>query len=128
MERFSRVRTGKWQSHYSEEFKRMVVDEYLKGNATLRALSEKYNIGNSRISYWLKDLGYEIKKAYFTKVKDLNENDTPKFVPPTETPTTDASLQKQLEDALLLAEGYKRMIEIAEQEFKISIRKKSNTK
>jgi transposase-like protein len=125
MERFSRVRPGKWQSHYSEEFKRMVVDEYLKGNITLRALSEKYNIGNSRISYWLKDLGYEIKKAYFTVV---NENDIPPNVPPVENTSTDASLQKQLEDALLLAEGYKRMIEIAEQEFKISIRKKSNTK
>jgi transposase-like protein len=128
MERFSRVRPSKWQSHYSEEFKRMVVDEYLKGNVTLRELSKKYNIGNSRISYWLNDFGYQIKKAYFITVKDVNENETPMFVAPTQTSTTDTSLQKQLEDALLLAEGYKRMIEIAELEFKISIRKKSNTK
>jgi len=37
-------------------------------------------------------------------------------------------LQKELEDARLLAEGYRRMIEIAEQELKIPIRKKLNTK
>ena len=37
-------------------------------------------------------------------------------------------LKKELEDARLLAEGYKRMIEIAETELKIPIRKKPNTK
>jgi hypothetical protein len=37
-------------------------------------------------------------------------------------------LQKELEDARLLAEGYRRIIEIAEQELKIPIRKKPNTK
>ena len=39
-----------------------------------------------------------------------------------------AALKKELEDAKLLAEGYRRMIEIAEQELKIPIRKKPNTK
>jgi hypothetical protein len=39
-----------------------------------------------------------------------------------------AQLKKELEDAKLLAEGYRRMIEIAEQELKIPIRKKRNTK
>ena len=38
------------------------------------------------------------------------------------------ALKKELEDAKLLAEGYRRMIEIAEQELKIPIRKKPNTK
>jgi len=37
-------------------------------------------------------------------------------------------LKKELEDAKLLAEGYRRMIEIAENELKIPIRKKPNTK
>lgn len=37
-------------------------------------------------------------------------------------------LKKQLEDARLQAEGYRRMIEIAEKELKVPIRKKPNTK
>ena len=49
------------------------------------------------------------------------------------TPTTlehqqIALLKKELEDARLLLEGYGRMIEIAETELKIAIRKKPNTK
>lgn len=37
-------------------------------------------------------------------------------------------LQKELEDAKLKVEGYEIMIDIAEKEFKIPIRKKSDTK
>ncbi|MNY31490.1 hypothetical protein D3C86_1656560 [compost metagenome] len=39
-----------------------------------------------------------------------------------------SQLKKELQEARLLAEAYRRMIEIAEQEFKIKIVKKSNTK
>ena len=37
-------------------------------------------------------------------------------------------LKKELQEARLLAEAYRKMFEIAEQEFKINIVKKSNTK
>ncbi|WP_444671139.1 hypothetical protein [Flavobacterium columnare] len=37
-------------------------------------------------------------------------------------------LEKELQEVKLLAEAYRRMIEIAEKEFKINIVKKSNTK
>jgi hypothetical protein len=38
------------------------------------------------------------------------------------------ALEKQLQDAQLKVEAYELMIDIAEKEFKIPIRKKSNTK
>jgi hypothetical protein len=37
-------------------------------------------------------------------------------------------LERQLEDSQLKEEAYRRMIDIAEKELKISIRKKPNTK
>ena len=37
-------------------------------------------------------------------------------------------LEKELQEAKLLADAYRKMIEIAEKEFKINIVKKSNTK
>jgi hypothetical protein len=37
-------------------------------------------------------------------------------------------LKKELQEAQLLAEAYRKMIVLAEQEFKIQIVKKSNTK
>jgi hypothetical protein len=39
-----------------------------------------------------------------------------------------SQLKRELQEARLLAEAYRKMIEIAEQEFKIKIVKKSNTK
>jgi hypothetical protein len=53
--------------------------------------------------------------------------------PKKDTPSTPeqkqiAQLKRELEDAKLQAEGYKRMIEIAESELKITIRKKPSTK
>ncbi len=39
-----------------------------------------------------------------------------------------ARLKNELKDAMIQLEGYKRMVEIAEEELKIPIRKKYNTK
>ena len=39
-----------------------------------------------------------------------------------------SELKKDLQEAQLLAQAYRKMIEIAEREFKINIVKKSNTK
>lgn len=125
MERYSRVRAGKWQSQYSEKFKLSVIEEYLNGNISARSLEKKHKIGNSRLTFWLKEFGFQLKRAYFPVVK---KEEITKPNPIINEHTTDATLQKQLEDALLLAEGYKRMIEIAENELKIPIRKKYNTK
>lgn len=126
MERYSRVRAGKWQSQYSEKFKLSVIEEYLNGNISARSLEKKHKIGNSRLTFWLKEFGFQLKRAYFPVVKKEEITKPNPII--NEHTTTDATLQKQLEDALLLAEGYKRMIEIAENELKIPIRKKYNTK
>jgi len=57
------------------------------------------------------------------------------FMPAKKDPETKAEddvsailLKKQLEDALLEKELYRKMIEVAERDLKISIRKKSVTK
>ena len=47
MERYSKTSSSKWQSRYSEEFKRFVCNEFLTGTLTRRELERKYSIGNS---------------------------------------------------------------------------------
>ncbi len=59
MERYLKEHSSKWQSKYSEEFKRFVCNDFLTGTLTRREVEDKYNIGHSRITYWLKDLGYD---------------------------------------------------------------------
>ena len=123
MERHKKHYPSKWQNQYTEEFKRHVCNDFLTGSECLRAIERKYKLGNSRLNYWLKELGYEYSKptvipSYMHKPSkpDVNENAAIK------------KLKQELEEARLLAQGYQRMIDIAERELKIHIRKKSNTK
>lgn len=122
MERYKKEYKTKWQNQYTEEFKLMVCEEYKIGTLLRRQLERKYNIGNTRLTCWLQKYGYSIKKpesiALFSMAQQTKWN-TDKEI---------AKLQKELEDSKLLAESYKKMIEIAEKELKIDIRKKSNTK
>lgn len=126
MERHKKLYSSKWQNQYTEEFKREVCHDFLTGDLSRRQIEHKYKLGNSRLTYWLKEFGYQVKKTSFVclpamanSIKEEQSNQDDK---------SSGELKKQLEDALLLAESYKKMIELAEQELKINIRKKSNTK
>lgn len=127
MERYSRKCKTKWQNHYSEEFKRHVCNEFITGTLPRRVVERKFEIGNSRLDCWLKELGYEFSKPRLVSLPIMSES------PSTNSQNKDSKdsidkLKKELEDAKLLAETYRKMIEISEQELKINIRKKSNTR
>lgn len=126
MERYSRIRSSKWQSIYSEEFKRFVCNEYLAGSMTKKEVELKHNLGNGRLTYWLRERGYDYIKSRIVSLpvmrsvkNNSKEIDSQKSI---------TELEKELQEAKLLAETYRKMIEIAEKEFKINIVKKSNTK
>lgn len=125
MERYSKSSSSKWQSRYSEEFKRFICNEFLTGTATRREIESKYGIGNSRITYWLKELGYDYSKPSIVSLpkmaNQLNNLSAQKE-------ESLSQLKKELQEAKLLAEAYRKMIDVAEHEFKIKIVKKSNTK
>lgn len=105
---------------FSDDFKRMVCEEYLKGNSTKEEIRVRFNIkGSSRLLYWLRKLGYaesnfvsNISIPHMAKSK----KETPK------------NLEKETEDLKLQVEMYKRIFSLAEKEFKISIVKKSGNK
>jgi transposase-like protein len=126
MERYSRISSSKWQSIYSEEFKRFVCNDYLSGSMTKKEVESKHKIGNGRLTYWLRERGYSDLKSRIVSLPDMksvrintSEKDSQKSI---------TELEKELQEAKLLAEAYRKMIEIAEKEFKINIVKKSNTK
>ncbi|MFH6946830.1 hypothetical protein [Flavobacterium sp. FlaQc-50] len=126
MERYTKISTSKWQSKYSEEFKRFVCNEFLTGTLTRREVEDKYNIGHSRITYWLKKLGFDYSKPSIVALPSMKNQRTKLLI--TKEEDSLLHLKKELEEARLLVETYRRMIAIAEQEFKIKIVKKSNTK
>ena len=105
----------------SNQEKEAIVCEYLLGNHSYRQLAKKYNVDFRIIHSWvMKFKGKE------------------KPVPPkANLPTPETGIKKtievlQLEEALrkekLRNELLNTMIDIAEKELKISIRKKSGTK
>lgn len=122
--------------HYSRAFKKRVIEEYLATGCSKMFLLRKYDIQfKSAIQTWMRVLGYpdpnknvqtpKFGKIIFTalpkqtKKGATNINDLQKKV---------RELERQLEDEKLRSEAYARIIEKAEQELKIPIRKKPSTK
>jgi transposase-like protein len=124
-----------FQPHYDREFKRKVVEEYLATGCTKMFLLRKYNIQfRSAIQTWMRTLGYhdpggqpqtlKFGQIIFTSLAKQKTNTTESA----ELQKRILELERQLEDEKLRSEAYARMIEKAEKELKISIRKKINTK
>jgi len=111
---------SKHRIRYTEEFQHEVCLEYLTGRFTKAELQNKYGIkGKSRLFTWLKKFGYiaqNLIKPMSKSTSNINRSQQKK------------DKQNKLEDAQLKAEIYSKMIEIAEQEYKIKIRKNFNTK
>jgi len=121
---------------YSLELRHKICREHMEDGIRMAELVRKYELSShSLIHDWLKSLGYipdryrRTKVTYLHVEKSLDLKTKNKKI---DSLTADQQqielLKKELEDARLQAEGYRRMIEIAEQELKISIRKKPNTK
>ena len=123
---------------YSIELKHKVCKEHVEQGARLRDLVGKYNLSShSLVHEWLRVLGYlpganrSRQQSVYIGIENYNslpDKSKNKKLPLTPEQEQIKFLKKELEDAKLLAEGYQRMIEIAEQELKIPIRKKPNTK
>ena len=119
-------------SSISEAERREMIEEYLKGGRTKVDIWRQYT-GNheehGQITKWMRRLGYA------ERIVPLLPLYLPSM-PPTHKPQSSVEelqqkikqLEKQLLDSQLKEEAYRRMIDIAEKELKVSIRKKPNTK
>ena len=105
---------------FSEEFKRIICEHYLNGNSSKEEIRVQFGIkGNSSLLYWLRKFGY-------VESKSKPNQELPSMAKSKKE--TSKSLEKENEDLKLQLEMYKRIISLAEKEFKISIVKKSDTK
>jgi transposase-like protein len=104
-----------------EELKLRVVKGILTKAFTIQEASDQYNVSKDAIIKWCSKYSYQIA--------DVTENTVPKK---RESTSVDQDrirqLEKALEDANLKIIGLETMINIAEQDLKIDIRKKSGTK
>lgn len=115
------------------ELQHQICKEHIQEGVKLADLVRKYKLtSHSLIHDWLRKLGYLPGRNRRTQVLYIgpeNYSSVNKKTDKTKAELSEiAALKKELEDAKLLAEGYRRIIEIAEKELKIPIRKKPNTK
>ena len=106
--------------------KEQIINEYLIGGISFRILGKKYGISRSTINRWvLEHQGFIcMRKSPRESITLLEMNKEPTEILPTEI----VELQRQLDQERLHNKLLVAMIEIAEQELKIPIRKKYGTK
>lgn len=130
--------------HFSVEDQHTIIQEMISNGCTKRAIWKKYTgqeEEKGQLLRWMKKLGYS---SYRPKKKDKldvdNSSMTSKSKAKHKSSALDQSndilqmqrrifeLEQQLKDAEMKAIAYSTMVDIAEKEFKIPIRKKYNTK
>jgi transposase len=125
---------------FTDQDKHELIMDYLAGGQSKDAVWRKYTgkSDHGRLLKWMRDLGYVTQKQDFS-CKIVSETD---LMPKKKTLTVPADqdleklelkrriqeLEKQLKDAEYKAIAFSTMVEMAEKEFKIPIRKKFNTK
>jgi len=130
----------KERNNFTRLEKHQIIQEYLSGRYSKQEIWRKYtgNAHHGRLLIWMRQLGYEayiknerssIAPMSKEKIKDealnVDQDDS------TEKPQLEKriiELEKQLKEAELKAIAFSTMVDIAEREFKIPIRKKYNTK
>jgi transposase len=122
---YKKQKPGK-KSPFTDSFKRMVVEEILSGSIFIAEAAKKYGIpSRSTVSQWMKwyqknndNIVVSISSPVAEQEQD-NKN---------EHPISIKELQKALEQAKLKIIGLETLIDVAEEQLNIEIRKKPGTK
>lgn len=109
------------QIHYKESLKRDVIFQIQSGKMTKEEARRAYGIkGHSTVLKWIRKFAEQDSYSY--RFMDDNKSENKDLIKRIK------ELERQLEDEQIRSFGYSKMIDIAEEQLKVSIRKKLNTK
>lgn len=139
MSKESKAILGQWRNnrlYFSDHEKKLIIEDYLSGSESKQSVYNRYTgypAENGKITMWMRKFG--IKDKF---VKNTNFEIMPKQKKDSEQSSEDfetltlkkriAELEKQLQTAEMKAIAFSTMVDIAEKEFNIPIRKKHNTR
>lgn len=116
-------------NHFTDEFKFQVIQEYLTTDITYEELKKKHSIkGNSCIPNWKRKFGTSQITEEQIKLQRTMSKEVDKTPQERKLEAMVKELEKALEQERLRTLALNTMINIAERDLKISIRKKSGTK
>jgi transposase len=135
MKRKSKLKLGqKKPGEYIESEKRVIIEKYLSSESTKREIWEKYTGQKEEkgsLLRWMRQLGYADKKSNFAeKVQEeqkMAEETLDVNFEKLQLERRIKELEQRLETAELQRIAYQMMVEMAEKEFNISIKKKYHT-
>jgi transposase len=127
---------------YSESERHFIIQDYLSSGLSKQAIWQKHTgqaKEHGQIIYWMRRLGYltpkNVQRHRFVattpghmSTKKTTENQSNSSFELLQLQKRIALLEEQLKDAEMKAIAFSTMVDIAEKEFKIPIRKKFNTK
>jgi transposase len=102
-----------------------VIKEYEKGGVSLRDLEQKYGVSSSTIHRWIKEAEAAGGIAEWERLRVRGELTAKQSKA---LPKEVRELRKELEEARLYNELLNTMIDIAEEQMGVEIRKKSGAK
>lgn len=119
----------------SEREKRIIINDYLSGNETRRSVYKRYTgyeREHGKISKWMNELGMEAevskRLSNFTAVSKSKTDNIDLEFENLKLNKHIEQLEEKLKEAELKALAFSTMVDIAEQQFNIPIRKKFDTK
>jgi transposase-like protein len=116
-------------NRFTDEFKLQVVQEYLDTAMSQLELQKKYHIrGNSCITNWMLKFGLQAPDLQQIELQSTMAKQTEKTSYERELESRVQKLEQQLEYEQFRTLALNTMIDIAERDLKISIRKKAGAK
>jgi transposase len=116
-------------NHFTDEFKFMVIQEYLNTDISQKELQEKHGFrGNNAVSEWMRKFGGNKVTDEQISIQKAMSKEVDKTPQERKLEAKIKELEKALEQERLRTLALNTMINIAERDLKISIRKKSGTK
>lgn len=118
-------RKGKWGRPFTRDmaFIRAVVREYETSDLSLAQLAQKHGLGVTQIRKWIQKFSSEITEE--TSLPAMTEEQQIEL---DRLKKQNEELLKRLELANLKITGLEMMIDIAEEQYSLDIRKKAGTK
>ena len=113
--------------HYSDDFKRDVVQHYLDSDDSMKTTAAKFKVAShASVIDWVRKFGGEFRTSVMNKSTEKPKNVLP------DTQESMVKRIKELEEALererLINLATNKMIDIAERDLNVSIRKKSGAR
>lgn len=128
--------------YFTESERRAMIEDYLSSNSSKSEIWRKYTgmTDHGFLLRWMRELGYKpksqrsqtLERPIITVMAKQKKRETEspenKDFATLQLKKRILELEKQLKDAEMKAIAFSTMVDIAEEEFKIPIRKKLNTK